>query len=170
MRSFEIEQKYRCKSLTPFRKKLIQLKARLVNQGFESNELWDKKGELQSKKSVLRLRRHGKTVELTFKGPRLKSQYSKRIELQTSVEYAPIKAILETLGFQIVRHYSKKREVYQWGNLLVTLDVLPRLGSFIELEGSAKDITQASKQLGLSEEDREERSYLAMLYPSTSAK
>lgn len=164
MRSFEIEQKYRCKNLAPFRKKLTQLKAQLINQGFESNELWDKKGELQSKKSVLRLRRHGKRVELTFKGPRLKSKYSKRVELQTSVEYAPMRAILETLGFQIAREYSKKREVYQWGKLLVTLDVLRGLGNFIELEGSVKEIARASKILGLSDKDREERSYLAMLF------
>lgn len=164
MRSFEIEQKYRCKNLAPFRKKLIQLKAKLVNQGFESNELWDKKGELQSKKSVLRLRRHGKIVELTFKGPRLKSKYSKRVEIQTVVEYGPMRAILETLGFQIAREYSKKREVYKWGKLLVTLDALPRLGNFIELEGSVKEIERASKVLGLTDKDREERSYLAMLF------
>ncbi len=164
MKSFEIEQKYRCRDLSKVRKKLITLKAKLINQGFEQNELWDVCGKLARQKSVLRLRRHGKTVELTFKGPRLKSKYSKRIELQTHAEYAPTKAILTALGYRVVRKYSKKREVYQWGKLMVTLDALPHLGTFVELEGSVRDIARAAAQLGISDQDREERSYLAMLF------
>ena len=164
MRSFEIEQKYRCENLTAIREKLVGFKARLINKGFEQNELWDLNGKLARKKSVLRLRRHGKVVELTFKGPRLKSKYSKRVELQSPVEYAPTKAILTALGYRISRKYSKKREVYQLAQLVVTLDSLPRLGSYVELEGSVQDITRVASQLGFSEKDREERSYLAMLF------
>ena len=164
MSSFEIEQKYCCENLAAIRKKLIGFKARLMNKGFEQNELWDLNGKLAQKKSVLRLRRHGKVVELTFKGPRLKSKYSKRIEFQSPVEYAPTKAILTALGYRVSRKYSKKREVYRLGRLLVTLDSLPRLGSYVELEGSVQDITRVASQLGFSEKDREERSYLAMLF------
>lgn len=168
MKSFEIEQKYRCKNLSAVRKKLIALKSRLINQGFEQNELWDLNGKLINAKSVLRLRRHGRTVELAFKGPRLKSKYTKRIELQTTVEYAPMKAILTALGYRVARQYSKKREVYQLGKVMVTLDTLPRLGTFIELEGAERDITLAAKKLGVTDKDREERSYLAMLFKPRS--
>ncbi len=164
MKTFEIEQKFRCADLAIIRKKLKSLKACLINQGFEQNELWDLNGKLLSKKSVLRLRRHGKTVELTFKGPRLKSKYSKRVELQTHVEYAPAKAILTALGYKISKQYSKKREVYRLGQLMVTLDTLPRLGTFVELEGPVRHIARAAAQFGFSDRDREERSYLAMLF------
>ncbi len=164
MRSFEVEQKYRCVNLPAVRKKLIGFKAHLINQGFEQNEIWDVAGKLARKKSVLRLRRHGKVVELTFKGPRLKSKYSKRIEFQSPVEYEPTKAILTALGYRISKKYSKKREVYRLGRLVATLDSLPRLGSYVELEGSVQDITRVAAQLGFREKDREERSYLAMLF------
>ena len=164
MKSFEIEQKYRCANLALLRKKLIQLKARLIKKGSEQNEFWDVDGKLARKKMVLRLRRHGKTSQLTLKGPRLKSYYTKRIELETEVDYQPTQAILKATGFQISKQYSKKREVYQLGKVIVTLDTLPRFGTFVELEGAAKDIGRAAEQLRISERDREERSYLGMLF------
>ena len=164
MRSYEIEQKYRCKNLSRFRIKLVHLKARFVKKGAELNEFWDLSGKLAQQKTVLRLRRHGKTSELTLKGPRLKSQYTKRIELETSVEYEPTRAILEALGFRLSRKYAKKREVYYLGKVMVTLDTLPKLGSFVELEGSVLDIARAAKKLSLTDKDREEKSYLQMFF------
>jgi len=164
LRSFEIEQKYRCKNLSLFRVKLRHLKARFVKKGSELNEFWDLADKLAKQKTVLRLRRHGKTSELTLKGPRLKSRYTKRIELETPVEYEPTRAILQALGFKLTRKYAKKREVYYLGKVMVTLDTLPQLGSFVELEGSVPDIARAAKRLGLTDKDREEKSYLQMLY------
>ncbi len=164
MQSFEIEQKYRCRSLAALRAKLRRLKARFVKKGSEVNEFWDLDGMLATKKTVLRLRRHGKTAELTLKGPRLKSKYTKRVELQTPVDFLPTQAILKSLGFSLSRKYSKKREVYYLGRVLVVLDSLPKIGNFIELEGSVRDIERAEMQLGLKREDREERSYHQMLF------
>ena len=164
MRSFEIEQKYRCKNLSLFRSKLRHLEARFVKKGSELNEFWDLDDRLATQKTVLRLRRHGKTSELTLKGPRLKSRYTKRVELETHVEYEPTRAILETLGFKLSRKYSKKREVYYLDKVMVTLDTLPKLGSFVELEGSVSAIANAAKKLGLIDKDREEKSYLQMLF------
>ena len=164
MRSFEIEQKYRSENISFFRSKLRHLKARFVKKGSELNEFWDLDDRLAKQKIVLRLRQHGKTSELTLKGPRLKSRYTKRIELETPVEYEPTRAILETLGFKLSRKYSKKREVYYLSKVMVTLDTLPKLGSFIELEGSVLDITIAAKKLGLADRDREEKSYLQSLF------
>lgn len=164
MQSFEIEQKYRCKNLASFRARLRRLKARFVKKGAELNEFWDLNGSLAKRKTVLRLRRHGKTSELTLKGPRLKSRYTKRVEFETPVDFAPARAILRALGFKLSKKYSKKREVYYFSQVMVTLDTLPRLGSFVELEGSVQNIQRAEARLGLSEKDREERSYLHMLF------
>lgn len=164
MNTFEIEQKYYCKNPALFRAKLKKLKARFIKKGSEVNEFWDFQGVLAKKKTVLRLRKHGKVSALTLKGPRMKSRYTKRVELETSVEFGPARAILKSLGFQISKKYFKKREIYQLGNIEVTVDTLPRLGSFVELEGSVNDIAKAERQLGLSARDREERSYLEMLF------
>ncbi len=164
MKSFEIEQKYRCARLAQMRNKLTQLGARLIKKGVERNELWDQQGKLAKQKTTLRLRCHGKSSELTLKGPKLKSRYTKRIELETQVEYAPTKAILTALGFIVIRSYSKKREVYQLGKVMVTLDTLPRFGNFVELEGAEKEITRLAKKLEISDSEREERSYLEMLF------
>lgn len=164
MPTFEVEQKYRCRSLSSFRSRLRRLKARLVKKGTELNEFWDLDGRLAKQKTVLRLRRHGKTAELTFKGPRLKSRYTKRVELETEVEFLPAREIIQALGFKLAMRYSKKREVYSLGKLTIVLDSLPRLGAFVELEGSVQAIARAETQLGLSRADREERSYLQMLF------
>ena len=164
MPTFEIEQKYRCASPAAFRACLRRHQARLVKKGAELNEFWDLNQMLAKKKTVLRLRKHGNTAELTLKGPRLKSRYTKRVEFETAVEFGSARAILEALGFELSRHYSKKREVYRCAKVIVTLDSLPKLGSFVELEGSVKNIAYAEKILGLSSKDREEKSYLQMLF------
>lgn len=164
MTTFEIEQKYRCASPAAFRARLRRHHACLVKKGSELNEFWDLNQMLARKKTVLRLRKHGKTAELTLKGPRLKSRYTKRVEFETAVDFTPTRAILKTLGFTLSRHYSKKREVYQCAKVIVTLDTLPKLGSFVELEGSVKNIAYAENLLGLSSKDREEKSYLQMLF------
>lgn len=164
MPTFEIEQKYRCRNLTAFRARLLRLKPRLIKKGSELNEFWDLNGRLAKQKTVLRLRKHGKTAELTLKGPRLKSRYTKRIELETPVEFAPARAIIQALGFKLAMKYSKKREVYRLGKLMVVLDSLSGLGQFVELEGMPKDIAKAESKLGLKTSDREERSYLQMLF------
>ncbi len=89
---------------------------------------------------------------LTYKGPRGAGVFKSREELETAVEDpAALSRIFERLGFQEVIVYEKRRETWQLGPCEIALDELPKLGSWIEIEGpSASAVEQARRQLGLS--------------------
>ena len=161
----EIEQKYRVRKPASVLAVLKKLRARKIRSGFEKNELFDWKGMLREKKSILRLRQNGKKKQglLTFKGPRMKGRYKKRVEIETTVDHAVACRLLKNIGFQQVAAYSKRREEFVLGPAHVMLDYLKGHGWFLEIEAAPKTIASVEKQLGLSRQDREERTYLEIL-------
>jgi predicted adenylyl cyclase CyaB len=165
MRFFEIEQKYRIKDPKKIRTVLKKMGAKSLARGIETNEFYDRGGFFKKQKVALRLRRFGKQLPtLTLKGPRIKSGFTKRVEIETPVEYATARALLRFLGCRRARRYSKIREIYKTGKILVTVDFLKKFGWFLEIEGQPSAIKKIEKRLGLSREDREEKSYLHMLF------
>lgn len=164
MKLFEIEQKYRLKNPKGFRALLKKLGAKKISSGFEFNEFFDKNDVLKNQKIVLRLRRFDKKAALTLKGPRIKSKFTKRMEIETSVDYVAAKALLGFLGLKIRMRYAKQREVYKLGRSMIALDYLKRFGWFFEIEAPLKDIAYLEKKMGLRQKDREEKSYLQMLF------
>jgi len=162
---FEVEQKYRLKDPAKTRALLKTLKARKIASGLEINEFYDRNGSLKKQKTALRLRRFGKPpAVLTLKGPRIKNKFTKRLEIEAPVEYATAATILKLAGFRRVRQYRKKREAYKLWNTLVVIDRLTRFGWFLEIEGRGRDIARVAARLGLKDKEREERSYLQMLF------
>ena len=165
MKFVEIEQKYRLKAPSKIRLLLRKLGARKLSSGLESNEFYDWNDFFKKQKVALRLRRFGHgPATLTLKGPRIRSEFSKRMEIETPVEYAAAKEILRFLGCRILRQYSKKRELYKLGQTTITVDFLKKFGWFLEIEGRPRSIKGVEKKLGLTLADREERSYLHMLF------
>ena len=165
MSFFEIEQKYRIKDPRKIRAVLKKMGAKSLARGIETNEFYDRGGFFKKQKVALRLRRFGKQLPtLTLKGPRIKAGFTKRVEIETPVEYAIAKEFLRFLGCRLVRQYSKIREMYKTGKVLVTVDFLKKFGWFLEIEGQPAEIKRIEKRLGLSLEDREEKSYLHMLF------
>jgi predicted adenylyl cyclase CyaB len=161
----EIEQKYRLKDPAKVRALLKRMGAKMITRGVESNEFYDKSSFFKKKKVALRLRRFGNgPATLTLKGPRIRSKFTKRMELETPVEYATAKEILRFLGCRILSQYSKKRELYKLGKTTVTVDLLKKFGWFLEIEGQPRAIQSIEKKLKLTPTDREERSYLQMLF------
>ena len=161
---YEIEQKYRIKSPQKIRSVLKKLKAKKIASGFESNELLDRQSELRKKKSVLRLRRYQGKGILTYKGPRLKGKFKKRIEIETETDYDKAKKILESLGYKTFFRYTKNREEYHYAGCSIVLDHLSSLGWFLEIEGTVKSIGMVSKKLGLRKTDEEPLSYPQLLH------
>lgn len=168
MKKFEIEQKYKIKSPASIRSQLKQMGAKLAVSGAEKNELWDFGNLLKKKNSVLRLREAGGKATLTFKGPRLKSKFKKRIETETVVNADAMRLILKMLGYKIRVCYDKKREGYDLKRAHVTLDQLKGFGWFVEIEAEPKVIEGLAKKFGFTSKDREERSYLEMIYGNRS--
>jgi predicted adenylyl cyclase CyaB len=165
MAFFEIEQKYRLKDPAKARELLRSMGAGRIASGVESNEFYDKGDFLKKQRIALRLRRFGKRpATLTLKGPRVRSRFTKRVEIETSINPATAKAFLEFLGCRVCRRYSKRRELYKLGGVLVTLDFLEKFGWFLEIEGRSQAIRSLERKLGLTRADREERSYLHMLF------
>ena len=161
----EIEQKYRLKDPAKVRVLLRKLGARKVASGVELNEFYDKGDFFRKQNVALRLRRFGHgAATVTLKGPRVRSEFSKRMEIETPMEYATAKAILSFLGCGIWRQYSKKRELFKLGKTFVTADFLKKFGWFLEIEGQPQSIKSIEKKLGLTLADREERSYLQMIF------
>lgn len=164
MKLFEIEQKYRIRDPKAVRTLFKKIGAKKIFGGSESNEFFDRNGILLKKKMALRLRRFGKYATLTLKGPRVRSRFTKRMEIEEKIDYGPLKAILLLSGFRVVKSYEKMRELYRLGQAIITLDFLRKFGWFLEIEGRPQVITQFEKRLGLSHADREERSYLQMMF------
>lgn len=165
MKQFEVEQKFRLKNPEKLRAMLRRLKARRLSAGLELNEFYDRRSELRKRKSILRLRlKPNKKAYLTFKGPRLSSKFSKRLELETPVDFHRMKVILKAAGFKKVFAYRKFRDEYRLGKSLIVLDHVPRIGYFFEIEGRTSDIMRLSATLGVRFQDREDKTYLEMLF------
>ncbi len=164
MNPFEIEQKYRLKNPAALRSKIKKLGAKLLRQGFEKNELWDYQNQVRSKGAVLRLRETKKGGLLTFKGPKLKSQFKRRVEVETSVKPHAVRKLFQKMGFRVIARYQKTREEYQLEKSHITIDYLRGHGWFSEIEASPKEIHRLERALGFTKKDREERTYLELVY------
>ena len=78
----------------------------------------------------------GSGATLTFKGPRQAGELKIREELETALDSpVAISATLEHLGFSEHIRYEKRREIWRLDDCEVTLDELPQLGWFVEIEG-----------------------------------
>jgi len=165
MKNFEIEKKYRLKDPQSMRKLLRKLGAQKKQSGREENQFWDLEGGLEARKTTLRLRRHGSSSLLTVKGPRQSQRQNidKRLEIEMPVDFEVTRAMLKALGFKPWLKYVKKRDLFQLGNVMVTIDDLGKHGWFLEIEGSIRSILTLEKKLGFTSADVEPRSYLAIV-------
>jgi adenylate cyclase class 2 len=147
----EIEKKFRLtkKQREEVLQRLPQMGARRRGEEFEENTLYD--GEsLDLARSVLRLRRAGKTATLTYKeGFPTSSSIKHHREDETRVEDPEaMEAILDALGFRPILVYEKRRETWRFGKTEIVVDELP-FGLFMEIEGSEADIAAAELKLGI---------------------
>lgn len=94
----------------------------------------------------------------------MKSRFSKRIEIEIPVEFEKAKLLLTHAGFKRVFSYKKFREEYHAEKCLITIDRVPGFGNFLEIEGRACGICRLMKKWGIREGDRENRTYLEMLF------
>jgi adenylate cyclase, class 2 len=158
----ERELKFTGAELGALRERLLELEAERANSSsFEDNWVLDRRGALAKAGCVLRLRIDGQGAWLTFKGPARYEENSKvRPEQQVQVDDAEqLRAILEHLGYRVVRRYQKMREVWRLGGVTICLDHTP-IGDFVEFEGSGGD--KVARRCGFKAADAEPRGYLAL--------
>ncbi len=136
--SSERELKIAVQDLAALRRRLrARGAAQLHDQSFEDNLVWDRNDELRAAGCLLRLREDGRGVRLTFKGPAsFEGPIKVRDEHETSVgEAGSMRALLEALGYEVVRRYQKYREEWRLDEVVVALDRTP-MGDFAEFEGA----------------------------------
>lgn len=159
--SIEIEKKYR---LVPEERdrlleRLLEAEAERVGFEFEENTIYTG-GQLDPKRSVLRVRRVEDSAILTYK-ERFPSASSikRQREEETRVENAEaLAAILEALGYRPALVYEKRRETWRLAGALVVVDELP-FGLFAEIEGEENRIKEAERLLGLEDTEAEMATY-----------
>lgn len=128
---------------------------------FEANTVFDtSKLTLRRGSRLLRLRRAGRTVTLTFKGRPLPGPHKNREELETRLpDAARFAAILARLGFHAVFRYEKYRTEFRMepGGLAM-LDETP-IGVYVELEGPPAWIDRTARRMGFTPRDYITASY-----------
>lgn len=112
-------------------------------------------------------------VELTYKGPKVDAQTKTRTEYSTGVEnMEEIGKILFSTGFKEVATVVKKRKFFRMDDIVISLDDVVNVGSFIEFESMATGMDEMKRtrakvlsvvtELGFSPEDSIRESYLEL--------
>jgi len=107
----------------------------------------------------------GQRAFLTYKGPRRTGRTKMRVEYEVEVADPQMMAtILGQLGYTESFSYEKRRRKWRLGDVEVTLDEVPHLGLFVEVEAPDEaQVEQAFGRLGLGGQQPITDSYLQMM-------
>ncbi len=159
--SQEIEVKFALRDRNELVRKLHDIGAqRLYPETFEDNIVLDRRGELRTKGSMLRVRKFGKYSIATYKGPMsIERGVKSREEVQTGVESFELAIqLFDALGFKPVFRYQKFREVWRLREVEVVIDRTP-IGEYFEIEGPIDTIRSIAAELGMNMEQAIRHSY-----------
>jgi adenylate cyclase class 2 len=168
----EIEAKLKLSRPAALRRRLRQAGAVLQGRLIELDTFFDTpKRTLLAADSGLRLRQQRaqpagrQRCILAFKGPRRAGMLKSRLEIEMPVGDADAAAaLLAALGYRAMLGFEKRREVWRLEGCAVSIDELPLLGRFVEIEGPDEPtITSVQRQLGLARARHIHQSYVAML-------
>jgi adenylate cyclase class 2 len=157
----EIEVKFPLRDRNELVRKLHDIGAqRLYPETFEDNIVLDRRGELRTRGSLLRVRKFGKYSIATYKGPMsIEDGVKSREEVQTGVESFELAIkIFDALGFKPVFRYQKFREVWRLRESEVVLDRTP-IGDYFEIEGPIDTIRAIAAELGMNMEQAIRQTY-----------
>lgn len=157
----EIEVKFPLPDRDGFVMKLRRAGAeRLYPETLEDNIVLDRRGELKTRGSLLRIRKFGKYVLATYKGPMsIDGGVKTREEVQTAVESFELAiSLFDSLGYKPTFRYQKFREVWRFRETEVVLDRTP-IGEYFEIEGPLEMIRNVVAELDLNMDDAIRSSY-----------
>jgi adenylate cyclase class 2 len=108
---------------------------------------------MRRRRCALRVRMESGRTLLTFKGPVQPALMKLREELETVVGDGPLLLrIFEELGFRVWFRYQKYREEFAQDDVIVAVDETP-VGTFVEIEGGDRGITEMADALGCAPGD-----------------
>lgn len=162
MEQLEIEVKFYIPLPENMKRRMIEMGAEPQGRVHERNVRYeDESNSLIRKKSLLRLRRSGKTV-LTYKSSPsvVSTQFKVFKELEVEVsDFITMNQILGQLGLHPEQTYEKWRETYILDRTSLYLDTMP-YGTFLEIEGSENNIRSCADRLALGWHKRILSNYL----------
>ena len=162
----EIEIKFKIYDLKFLRQKLVSIKAKRISKKRERDFYFDTADKILSKREILcRLRKIDTSGLLTIKGKKKQAKYFK-IKEEVEIEinsFQKAKACLGILGFKVTGGKEKVRETYLYKSTKICIDALPSIGSFLEIEGTKKNIIEISKKLGFDYKKGITKSYDTLL-------
>jgi adenylate cyclase class 2 len=150
----EIEIKFALANRQELVRRLQELGGeRLYPETFEDNIVLDRRGELRTKGTLLRVRKFGRYSLVTYKGAvTYEAGVKKRDEVQTGIESFELAIqLFDALGFKPVFRYQKFREVWRVKNVEVMLDRTP-IGDYFEIEGALDLIRSVAQEVGMNPE------------------
>jgi adenylate cyclase class 2 len=166
----EIEAKLKVDSLQVVKQRLSELGAEFLQEQLQTDDHYDDADMTLNKAGrALRLRRQlvgdGRRFFVTYKGPREKSEFKKRQEIEFEIlDGDSAQKLLFGLGYEKVMTVEKKRMLWRLGDCEVALDHLPLLGDFVEIEGPDEaKIIDTQRNLGLSDVKHVPKSYSALM-------
>jgi adenylate cyclase class 2 len=172
----EIEAKVRITDAPALRRALEKLGAEYRGAWLETDTFFDHpERRLMEHDSALRLRRRrplddvagqiGASSLLTYKGPRRAGRMKVRTEHQVEVpDPVAMSDILCGLDYRETFTFEKRRRVWRVQCAEVTLDEVPRLGTFAEVEAAREDeVVRLLDALGLGRAEATTDSYVQML-------
>lgn len=153
----ELELKARVDDPEGFRRALIAAGAELVYRGAMLDRRFDRKGRLQVRDEVVRLRVYhpadgsGEWGVLGWKGPVGKRDgYRHREEWESRVDDPrAVLVVLRHLGYKIVVRIDRAVEQYKLGEATVRLEWYPAMDVLVEVEGPPEAIERAIALTGL---------------------
>jgi adenylate cyclase class 2 len=154
----EIEAKLKVDSRQEVEGRLAEVGAEFVEEQLQTDMYFDNPdAALKSSDRALRLRqqRAGQKEKafLTYKGAKQKDDFKRRQEIEIEIsDVDSTEELLSALGYEKALVFEKKRRVWRLEDCVVSVDELPLMGSFVEIEGpDGESIADVQKRLGLSD-------------------
>lgn len=152
----EIEVKILDINVAQVEKQLDELNAEKTYDGDVDVIFYDyPDGRLHAEKKRLRLRDFGSKVELTFKEKKSteKTKIAEELEVIVS-DFAAAQKLIESMGLQEVKRYTKHRTSYRLGEIAFEIDTIPGYPSFMEVEApTEKKVFEWVEKLGFSKKE-----------------
>lgn len=153
----ELELKARVDDPDALRQALLAAGAELVYRGAMLDRRFDRKGRLEARDQVVRLRvfqpadGSGMWGVLGWKGPAsTREAYRHREEWESRVDDPKATlVVLRRLGYKIVRRIDRAVEQYRLGGATVRLEWFPAMDVLAEVEGEPDAIERAITATGL---------------------
>ncbi len=120
--------------------------------------------DFKTRDNVLRLRQEGSKTLIAYKGPRLNHRHliSRQEEETEVVDYDVAYRIVTGIGFQPIEVVEKRRQRFahkRFVDLKVFLDILPFVGTYLEVEGVEESILIFLQLAGIDIQEATRKNY-----------